>query len=159
MEFNKDNAVLGDSVANLPKDERNIPLYLNILATTDNAIIRGEMAYLLSQMCPENKEFKSVLVSLIKSPKTEKCKGCLLYPLSFLDYSDDECIDMLCEQLYRGNFECMSKAYDMLNKLITQDLITEKEKLRDTLEMMGENTDLRLDMIQEVYDNLLKLDN
>ncbi len=154
MKYNKQNADLGDSVDKLPKDEKNIPLYLNILATTDNAIIRGEIAYLLCQICPKNVELKNTLVSLIKSPKTENTKGSLLYALSFLDYSDTECVKMFCELIHSGNFECMYKAYDMMNNLISQNSITEKEVLKETLETIGDNTARRLELIEELYNKL-----
>ena len=154
LKYNKKNADLADSVKNLPKDMKNVPVYLNILATTDNPIIRDEIAYLLCQLCPENIELKKILVSLINSPKTENYKGSLFYALSFLDYSDEECIKMFCDQIHRGNFECMYKAYDMLNNLISQNSIAEKEKLKETLEMIGDNTGRRLDLIEELYNKL-----
>ena len=76
------------------------------------------MAYLISQMAPDDENFKALLIQLINSPNTERARGSLLYALQFLDYSDDASVDMLCDQLMNGNWECRQKAFHMLGQLI-----------------------------------------
>ena len=150
MEFNLKNHELGVAVEKLPKSEENISLYLNILATTDQTIVRNEMAYLLSQMCPKNEELKKTLLDLIKSPKTKNAKGSLMYALSFVDYSDEECVEMLCEQLHKGNFECMYKAFEMLENLIAQGKVD--EKVKGMLHNICDDLDERLGLAEELFD-------
>lgn len=151
MEFSQFNENLVKSIDRLPLTEDMIPLYLNILATTDNAVIRGTFSYKLSEMYPQNAELKKVLIELINSPKTNGAKGNLLYSLMSMDYSDPECIDAICVQLVEGNYECMHKAFHMLMDIT--DKIDEESKARilKYLDKHGEILGERLDLIEELY--------
>lgn len=154
MKYNQANENLALSIEKLPLTVDMVPLYLNILETTDNAIIRGEIAIKLIEICPNNDELKNTLVALINSHKTDGYKGGLLYALMSMDYSDNESIDMLCCQLVEGNYECMHKAFHMLFDIA--DTINEEKRNRiikyfdKTGEILGE----RLDLIEELYNYL-----
>lgn len=154
LQYNKNNDNLSKCVEELPRQKDMLPLYLDILKNTDNHIIRGEMAYLISQMAPDDEYFKALLIQLINSPNTERARGSLLYALQFLDYSDDASVDMLCDQLMNGNWECRQKAFYMLGQLIPKMNVESKAKLEKSLTEHGEILAERLDMVEELIDTI-----
>ena len=152
MELQKSEIKLyAECVENLPKKKEMIPLYLDILENTNNHIIRNGVAYLIASLSPEEPRLKSLLINLIRSTKTENSKGSLLYVMQFLDYSDNESIDMLCEQLAIGNWECRHEAYLMIEKVLP--LLTDEscKNLEQKLNILGETTAERLDFIEHLY--------
>lgn len=142
------------AVQRLPKDSAYIPLYLNLLKTTDNVFIRADLALFLAQLCPENKLLKEILFELLSSPKTLHARGSLLYALSHLDISDAVSVQKISEQLFYGNYECMYKAYHMLLDTLPKMDAHTKEQLRKTVRMQGEMLGERLDMMEDLYDSL-----
>ena len=151
LQLNEDNVKLCNSLEKLPRCEDMIPIYMDILKNTSNAIVRNEMAYILSNICPDNQEYKTLLVSLINSPKTENAKGGLIYALNFLDYTDDESILALLNQIVNGNYECRYKSFDMLKQLIIDDKVINKGILKQQIEEQGELLAERLDLLEELY--------
>lgn len=154
LEYNEYNVKLCKSIESLPKNDNMIDFYIHILNDTNNAVIRGEIAYLLSQLCPSNSYAKQAILNCINSPKTNGAKGSLLYALQHFDYSDIDCIDMLCNQLYSGNYECMYRAYhmllDVLPKLDKEKSTFVKNEVLKNHEMLVE----RLELFDGLLDNL-----
>ncbi len=146
--------VLEQSLEKLPMTEDMIPFYLNVIATTDNVYIRGELSYKLSQLYPENQQLKKLLIELINSHKTDGYKGSLLYALMSMDYSDNEGIDMLCRQLVEGNYECMYKAFHMIFDIADTIDAETKEHIIKYLDIHGTTLGERLDLIEELYNYL-----
>ncbi len=141
-------------VQNLPKEKEYIPLYLNLLKTTDDVFIRGEIALFLSQICPENEMLKETLFELLSSPKTLGARGTLLYALSYLDISDAVSVQKISEQLFYGNYECMYKAYHILLDTLPKLDSDAKAQLRKTVKAHGEMLGERLDMVEDLYHSL-----
>ena len=154
MTYNESKDVFEKSIEKLPMTEDMIPFYLNIIATTDDVFIRNELSYRLSELYPQNEELKKLLIELINSHKTDGYKGSLLYALMTMDYSDDDGIDMLCRQLYEGNYECMHKSFHMLFDIA--DTISEEKRARiiKYFDKFGEILGERLDLIEELYNYL-----
>ena len=142
------------SIEKLPMTEDMIPFYLNIIATTDSALIRNELSYRLNEMYPHNEQLKKLLVELINSHKTDGYKGSLLYVLMSMDYGNDEGIDMLCRQLVEGNYECMHKAFHMIFDIADTIDAEKKDRIITYLEKHGEILGERLDLIEELYNYL-----
>lgn len=154
MKYNESKDAFDQAIQKLPKSEDMIPLYLNIIATTDNVFIRNELSYRLNEMYPHNEQLKKLLIELINSHKTDGYKGSLLYVLMSMDYGNDEGIDMLCHQLVEGNYECMYKAFHMLFDIADTISKEKRERIIKYFDKHGEILGERLDLIEELYNYL-----
>ncbi len=154
MRYNESKDAFEQSIEKLPMTEDMIPFYLSVIATTDSVFIRNELSYRLSEMYPKNAKLKKLLIELINSHKTDGYKGSLLYALMSMDYSDDDGIDMLCRQLYEGNYECMHKAFHMLFDIADTISVEKRERIIKYFDKTGEILGERLDLIEELYNYL-----
>ena len=156
MKYSESEEAFDQPIQKLPMSEDMIPLYLNIIETTDNAFIRNELSYRLNEIHPHNEQLKKLLIELINSHKTDGYKGSLLYILMSMDHSDDESIDMLCSQLVEGNYECMHKSFHMLFDIADTISEEKRERMIQYLDKAGELLGERLDLIEELYNYLVE---
>src|SRR3989339_194362 len=68
------------------KNELALPSLLEILETTDNNIIRNQVALALSDI--GNSSAVDLIIKMILSPKTQRSRGTLMYSLRNLEYTD-----------------------------------------------------------------------
>ena len=151
LEFNQSYKELSEVIEKLPVNDDMLPLYLNILRSTDSVFIRNELAIKLSDAYPENVDLKNAIVDLINASETNGAKGTLLYSLMSMDYTDKKCIEMLCWQLVEGNYECMHKAFHMLFDIADTFDADSKAYVLEYIEKKGELLGERLDMMEELY--------
>ncbi|MFJ7973818.1 HEAT repeat domain-containing protein [Psychrobacillus sp. NPDC096389] len=132
------------------KDIQAIPLLIEYLQSTENALLRNSIALTLSDI--GNEEVVQSLIDVINDPKTLGYRGTLLYALEPFDCS--AYLETLIYHLINGKFEVQAQAYQLIESIkgelseevLLSCIIEVKEELNeierqkdimsDTLEML-----------------------
>lgn len=113
-------------------DEKNpqyVPLLLEYLVTTENKLIRNAIAIALADIGDEKAVIP--LINMIQDPKTEGCRGTLLYALEQLDYSSFAL--EITEVMIHGNFEASRQAFQLIENIISELSYPTKQKCKELI--------------------------
>ena len=95
------------------KDIQAIPLLIEYLQSTENALFRNSIALTLSDIGDE--EVVQPLIDVINDPKTLGFRGSLLYALEPFNCSAH--LETLIYHLINGNFEVQAQAYQLIESI------------------------------------------
>lgn len=133
------------------KNIKAIPLLIEYLKSTDNALIRNSIALTLSDIGSE--EVVQPLIDVINDPKTLGYRGTLLYALEPFDCSAH--IETLIYHLITGNFEVQAQSYQLIesikgeisDEVLLKCIIKVKEELNEKERQM----ELLSDTVETLY--------
>ncbi|MDU9690179.1 HEAT repeat domain-containing protein [Priestia aryabhattai] len=136
----------------LMQDYTTVPTLINYLVSTNNNMLRDALAIALADI--GDHQAIEPLIGLLKSPKTLKSRGTLLYALESFNCSNYA--ELITELLFENNFEVSRQAFILLEAQmlhISNDVKTEcikriKQELRktpDKVQFLTESIDLFLD--------------
>lgn len=108
------------------KNPHYVPILLEYLTTTEDKLIRNSIAIALADIGDEKAVIP--LINMIQHPKTERCRGSLLYALEQLNYSSF--VIELTEVMIHGNFEVSRHAFQLIENIISELSYTTKEKCK-----------------------------
>ncbi|RJS59258.1 HEAT repeat domain-containing protein [Bacillus sp. PK3_68] len=117
------------------KNIEAVPLLIEYLKSTGNALLRNSIALTLSDI--GNEEAVQPLIEVINDPKTLGNRGTLLYALEPFDCSAH--LETLVDHLINGNFEVQAQAHQLIkaingkipDEILCKCILQVKEKLNE----------------------------
>ncbi|MFC4775900.1 HEAT repeat domain-containing protein [Paenibacillus sp. GCM10023252] len=135
------------------KDYNTTHYLLELLVTTDNHLVRNQVAIALSDL--RCQEAVKPIVNLLKSPNTLGYRGTLLYALEPLDYTDQ--IGLLLDFIITGNFEVSRTAFLLLEQVKDKISSELKQEYRMKMETLIEELEDKIDFINEAIDGFTNI--
>jgi len=132
------------------KDIQAIPLLIEYLQRTENALLRNSIALTLSDI--GNEEVVQPLIDVINDPKTLGYRGTLLYALEPFDCSAH--LETLIYHLINGNFEVQAQAYQLIES--TKGEISDEVLLNCIIEVKEELNEIerQMDIMSDTLETL-----
>ncbi|NEW04681.1 HEAT repeat domain-containing protein [Paenibacillus sp. SYP-B3998] len=125
-----------------------VPVLIHFLLNTEENILRNAIAIALSDIGSE--EAVEPLISLLKSPKTIKSRGTILYALESFDCSVHA--ELLLDLLINGNFEVSRQAFLLLDSNVSRISNQMKVKclkiIREEIKKQKNNTEILLELVE-----------
>ena len=122
---------------------------LSLLQETNNHFIRNEVAIALGDI--KEKRAVSIIVELLKNPKTINHRGTLVYALSAFNCAD--LLPFLIDLVILGGFEVSREAFQIIENIeteIDEDIWFQcKKKLQENLPLVSEEKSI---LLQELYE-------
>jgi len=137
------------------KNELALPSLLEILETTDNNIIRNQVALALSDI--GNSSAVDLIIKMILSPKTQRSRGTLMYSLRNLEYTDH--LKLFITLLSDRSFEVSREAFTLLESNCKNISNTYKTELLHLIQEELELVNDRLDLLNDAYELYLENDD
>lgn len=135
------------------KTAEAIPLLIQYLKSTENALLRNSIALSLRDIGSE--EAVQPLIDTINDPKTIGYRGTLLYALKPFNCSAH--LETLIYHLITGNFEVQAQAYELIDAM--DDVISDETLLSCIIKVKEELNELerQQDILSEVLEKLFTL--
>lgn len=135
--------------------ENNLSDLIAVLETTDDSILRNQIALLLSDIGCDRAV--PSLLSLISKEELKNKRGTLIYCLANLSLTDEQILEV-SPLLYQGNYEVQQETYELIkkkseqleNSSIVQLLITLQKKIQQYSNTLSIMEDVKEDLIDHL---------
>ncbi|MFJ6207369.1 HEAT repeat domain-containing protein [Lysinibacillus sp. NPDC092081] len=121
---------------------------LEILLKSKNPNLRNSIAFALSDLGVE--EVVEPIITLLKSPETLGHRGSLLGALEPFNYVNHA--ELLVDYFLNGNYEVSRRSYSLLEPILDQITVKDKEKFARKIEEKIEDLEIELDFLKDTVE-------
>ena len=143
-----------------PITEGNLALCYEIIKTTTNPLIWGELVHRIADSpFSQDPAFRELLLDRLTDPTTKGARGVFLSALEKIGCKDNRSIKILCDEIRYGNFECRYKSVQLLKTAAVSLSAPQRKTLKRRLQRahseevkLGRTMETVLLALGEVFD-------